>query len=161
MDSSLNAAQIREKFIDFFRQHEHMYVHSSSTIPLDDPTLLFANAGMNQVHSSFMPLTHSQSFQTCFFADIRILPLPLSLSQSSSTLSIHPTLWPSCVVPPTPKSVSVQEANTTTWTMWVKMSTTTPSLRCWDPGPSGTTLRYYSVLPFYLCFFFVLNFKLS
>lgn len=64
MDSSLNAAQIREKFIDFFRRHEHMYVHSSSTIPLDDPTLLFANAGMNQVLSSFLPLTHSHSFQT-------------------------------------------------------------------------------------------------
>ncbi len=49
MDSSLTAAQIREKFIDFFRRHEHQYVHSSSTVPLDDPTLLFANAGMNQV----------------------------------------------------------------------------------------------------------------
>lgn len=49
MDSSLSAAQIREKFIDFFRRYEHVYVHSSSTIPLDDPTLLFANAGMNQV----------------------------------------------------------------------------------------------------------------
>lgn len=49
MDSSLSAAQIREKFIDFFRHNEHKYVHSSSTIPLDDPTLLFANAGMNQV----------------------------------------------------------------------------------------------------------------
>lgn len=49
MDSSLSAAQIREKFIDFFRRYEHQYVHSSSTIPLDDPTLLFANAGMNQV----------------------------------------------------------------------------------------------------------------
>lgn len=49
MDSSLTAAQIRQKFIDFFRRYEHMYVHSSSTIPLDDPTLLFANAGMNQV----------------------------------------------------------------------------------------------------------------
>lgn len=49
MDSSLSAAQIREKFIDFFRRNEHTYVHSSATIPLDDPTLLFANAGMNQV----------------------------------------------------------------------------------------------------------------
>lgn len=55
MDSSLSAAQIREKFIDFFRRHEHQYVHSSSTIPLDDPTLLFANAGMNQVHYSMAP----------------------------------------------------------------------------------------------------------
>lgn len=49
MDSSLTAAQIRQKFIDFFVRYEHQYVHSSSTIPLDDPTLLFANAGMNQV----------------------------------------------------------------------------------------------------------------
>lgn len=55
MDSSLTAAQIRQKFIDFFRRYEHMYVHSSSTIPLDDPTLLFANAGMNQVQYSLKP----------------------------------------------------------------------------------------------------------
>ncbi|KAI2653520.1 Alanine--tRNA ligase, cytoplasmic [Labeo rohita] len=54
MDSSLTAAQIREKFIDFFRRHEHQYVHSSSTIPLDDPTLLFANAGMNQFKPIFL-----------------------------------------------------------------------------------------------------------
>lgn len=53
MDSSLSAAQIREKFIDFFRQYEHQYVHSSATIPLDDPTLLFANAGMNQVRTPY------------------------------------------------------------------------------------------------------------
>uniref|UniRef100_A0AAY4DGK9 Alanine--tRNA ligase n=1 Tax=Denticeps clupeoides TaxID=299321 RepID=A0AAY4DGK9_9TELE len=54
MDSSLTAAQIREKFIDFFRRNEHQYVHSSSTIPLDDPTLLFANAGMNQFKPIFL-----------------------------------------------------------------------------------------------------------
>lgn len=54
MDSSLTAAQIREKFIDFFRRYDHQYVHSSSTIPLDDPTLLFANAGMNQFKPIFL-----------------------------------------------------------------------------------------------------------
>uniref|UniRef100_A0AAZ3SWU9 Alanine--tRNA ligase n=1 Tax=Oncorhynchus tshawytscha TaxID=74940 RepID=A0AAZ3SWU9_ONCTS len=54
MDSLLPAAQIREKFIDFFRCHEHQYVHSSATIPLDDPTLLFANAGMNQFKPIFL-----------------------------------------------------------------------------------------------------------
>jgi alanyl-tRNA synthetase len=49
MDTSLKADEIRKLFIDFFKEKEHLYVHSSSTIPLDDPTLLFANAGMNQV----------------------------------------------------------------------------------------------------------------
>lgn len=54
MDTSLSASEIRQKFIDFFRRYEHQYVHSSSTIPLDDPTLLFANAGMNQFKPIFL-----------------------------------------------------------------------------------------------------------
>ncbi len=55
MDASLTASQIRQIFIDFFvKTHKHTYAHSSSTIPLDDPTLLFANAGMNQFKPVFV-----------------------------------------------------------------------------------------------------------
>ena len=49
MDTNLKGYEIRQKFIEFFQEKEHLYVHSSCTIPMDDPTLLFANAGMNQV----------------------------------------------------------------------------------------------------------------
>lgn len=55
MDSTLTAREIRERFINYFKRNEHTYVHSSATIPLDDPTLLFANAGMNQVKIFLCP----------------------------------------------------------------------------------------------------------
>lgn len=54
MDTSLTANQIRKKFLDFFEEQQHLYVHSSSVIPNDDPTLLFANAGMNQFKPIFL-----------------------------------------------------------------------------------------------------------
>ncbi len=46
------ASRVRQEFFDFFRSKNHVLVHSSPTIPFEDPTLLFANAGMNQVSRS-------------------------------------------------------------------------------------------------------------
>jgi len=37
---------LRSRFIEFFEQHKHRFVASSSLVPASDPTLLFTNAGM-------------------------------------------------------------------------------------------------------------------
>ncbi|MGA9968561.1 MAG: alanine--tRNA ligase, partial [Terriglobales bacterium] len=52
----LTGSQIRRKFLDYFVQHEHKEVHSSSLVPANDPTLLFTNAGMNQFKDVFLGL---------------------------------------------------------------------------------------------------------
>ena len=49
------AADIRQQFIDYFvDRHAHTFVPSSSVVPHGDPTLLFANAGMNQFKDVFL-----------------------------------------------------------------------------------------------------------
>jgi alanyl-tRNA synthetase len=45
---------IRNKFFDYFEKKRHTKVSSSSLIPAQDPTLLFANAGMNQFKDIFL-----------------------------------------------------------------------------------------------------------
>ena len=44
---------IRNTFLDYFGKNDHEVVASSSLVPLNDPTLLFTNAGMVQFKNVF------------------------------------------------------------------------------------------------------------
>src|SRR5689334_19186463 len=62
--------EIRQHFLDFFAARGHRVVRSSSLVPANDPTLLFANAGMNQFKDVFLGLekrdyTRAASSQKC------------------------------------------------------------------------------------------------
>ena len=54
----MNGNEIRSRFFKYFADKGHTIVESSSLVPHDDPTLLFANAGMNQFKRVFMGEEH-------------------------------------------------------------------------------------------------------
>ncbi|WJW74735.1 alanine--tRNA ligase [Thiohalobacter sp. IOR34] len=66
----ISSAEIRTRFLDYFRERGHEIVPSSPLVPADDPTLLFTNAGMVQFKEVFTgretrPYTRAASSQRC------------------------------------------------------------------------------------------------
>jgi alanine--tRNA ligase len=57
--------KVRRKFLDTFVAHGHEEVPSSSLVPVNDPTLLFANAGMNQFKDIFTGRTQRPRSRAC------------------------------------------------------------------------------------------------
>jgi len=49
----MNSSQIRNTFLNYFEKNNHEIVHSSSLVPENDPTLMFANSGMVQFKNIF------------------------------------------------------------------------------------------------------------
>ncbi|MEW6170509.1 MAG: alanine--tRNA ligase, partial [Candidatus Omnitrophota bacterium] len=50
----MNSNDLRKAYLDFFKNRNHRVVPSDSLIPIDDPSLLFTGAGMNQFKKQFM-----------------------------------------------------------------------------------------------------------
>ena len=50
----MTSNELRQAFLEFFRDHDHEIVASSPLVPGNDPTLLFTNAGMVQFKDVFL-----------------------------------------------------------------------------------------------------------
>lgn len=63
----MNSSEIRQKFLDFFKQKQHKIVASAPMVIKNDPTLMFTNAGMNQFKDLFLgnsPIKHARIADT-------------------------------------------------------------------------------------------------
>ena len=47
-------SELRAKFLEYFKKHDHEVVDSSPLIPANDDTLIFTNAGMVQFKDVFL-----------------------------------------------------------------------------------------------------------
>ena len=46
MQNKISSLEIKNKFLKYFEQNDHMQISDSSIVPKNDPTLLFINSGI-------------------------------------------------------------------------------------------------------------------
>jgi len=73
VDPMKTSAEIRQTFLDFFRDKGHTIVPSAPLVPGNDPTLLFTNSGMVQFKNVFLgseklPYVRAADVQRCLRA---------------------------------------------------------------------------------------------
>ncbi|HEX7326572.1 MAG TPA: alanine--tRNA ligase [Rhodanobacteraceae bacterium] len=69
----MNTAEIRARFLEFFKARGHTVVPSAPLVPANDPTLLFTNSGMVQFKNVFLgseklPFVRATDVQRCLRA---------------------------------------------------------------------------------------------
>ena len=69
----MTSSELRKAFLDYFVKQNHTAVHTSPVVPVNDPTLLFTNAGMVQFKETFLgqetrDYTRATSVQRCIRA---------------------------------------------------------------------------------------------
>ena len=57
----MKSQEIRQKFLQFFKDKGHTQVSSAPIVIKNDPTLMFTNAGMNQFKDLFLGISEVKS----------------------------------------------------------------------------------------------------
>ena len=61
----MTAKEIRQSFLEFFKEKKHEFISSSPMVVKDDPTLMFINAGMNQFKDLFLGNSEVKHTRVC------------------------------------------------------------------------------------------------
>ncbi|MEI6741980.1 MAG: alanine--tRNA ligase-related protein, partial [bacterium] len=66
--------EVREKYLNYFKNNQHAVIPSASIVPQEDPTTLFTGSGMQPMLQFLLGETHPEGVrivdsQTCFRAE--------------------------------------------------------------------------------------------
>jgi len=126
-----SSKKIREEFISFFLEKNHQYIPSSKVYSAEDPSLLFVNAGMNQVGNN-MHIYHEIVIRQLLFNLLYFSSNPFFLELGKIMLLI---------VQSTARDASELEENIMIWMTLALIVLTIRFLKCLVLGHLEITSR--------------------